>query len=102
MTLHELYAGPHPRPTQYAHQDAVKLAKLVAIPVSAVAGEKQSESGEVTSEARTSELQLFTGCYHYAQRWALANVVATSPGPPVLLTTGKVYSSYPPHANCTC
>jgi hypothetical protein len=77
-TLHELYAGPHPKPTQYAHQDAIRLAKTFIIPVPA-------DSGTKSGVVRTSELQLFTGCYHYSQRWSLAAVVATPAGPPGLL-----------------
>ena len=81
-TLDELYAGPHPKPTQYAHQDAIRLAKTFAIPVSAVSGSKAGDE-------RQTELQLFTACYHYSQRWSLAAVVATPAGPPALLNEYK-------------
>lgn len=73
-TLHELYAGPHPKPSQYAHLDAIRVAKTFPIPV---------------PRAAAPELQLFTGCYHYAQRWSLAEVIATPPGPPILLNEYK-------------
>ena len=59
------------------------MAKTFAIPVAA--GSAACESGEGGADPAT-ELQLFTACYHYAQRWSLAAVVAASPGPPALLS----------------
>lgn len=78
-TLDELFAGPNPHSTAYSHQDAIRLAKTFAIPVLAVAGGNDCKS----------ELQLFTGCYHYARRWSLAEVLATPPRAPSLLNEYK-------------
>ena len=60
-TLRELHASRNPKTGKYAHEDAVRGAKMI--------------NGE-----------LFTASYHYARRWDVRDVVGTPAGPPVLLT----------------